>query len=154
ARAAVDVAAHEVDVLPLDVDGGEDDPSDRRRAEILDRRTESGDDAIGVCLAQRLAPRSVARVELAESIALDAPGGELLELDPDHPLAVGCARRVEGTRLAADDRRLGGEEAALRLVDGARDAVETRGDVHDRGAGELRCAWAFPAGQLVEGDMD
>src|SRR4029077_226404 len=85
---------------------------------------------------------------------LDAPGGELLELDPDHPLAVGCTRRVEGTGLAADDRRLDREQTALRLVHRARDAVQTGCDVDDRRARELGRARALPAGQLLERQMD
>ena len=63
-RASGDVATDEVDVLALDVGGGEDCPSDRRGGEILDRRTEPGDDPVCVGLAQGLRPRPVTDVDL------------------------------------------------------------------------------------------
>ena len=62
------------------------------------------------------------------------PAGQLLQLDPDDPLALRRPGRIDRARLSGDDRRLGGEEAALGLVDGARDAVEPGRDVDDRGA--------------------
>ena len=64
----------------------------------------------------------------------------------------GAARRVDGHGLAADDRRLGGEKSALGLVDCARDAVEPRRDVDDRGASEALVAPASAA--LVEREVD
>ena len=51
------------------------------------------------------------------------------------PLPVGRARRIDRQRLADDDRRLGRQQAALRLVHRARDAVEPGRDVHDRRLG-------------------
>ena len=106
--------------------GESDDALQRRRREVLDRTAEPRDDPVGVRLAQLLRPGAVADVDLAGGIALDAARRELLQLDPEDRLAVGRARGVERDGLPADDRRLGGEQAALRLVDGARDAVETR----------------------------
>ena len=82
-------------------------------------------DAVGVALAQLLRPRPVAGVELAGGVALHLPR-QLLELDPEHPLALRGAARVDRQRLPADDRRLGREQPALGLVDRARDAVEPR----------------------------
>ena len=88
-------------------------------------------DPVGVALAQLLRPGAVADVELARGVALHLPR-QLLELDPEDPLAVGRAARVDRQRLAADDGRLGRKQAALGLVDRARDAVEAGRQVDDR----------------------
>ena len=81
--------------------------------------------------AARSVQRPVARVELAGGVALHVPR-QLLQLDPEDPLALRRAARVDRQRLAADDRRLGRQQAALGLVDRARDAVEARRHVDDR----------------------
>ncbi len=77
---------------------------------------------------------------------------QLLQLHPDHPGAVGRARGIDGHRLTEDDRRLGREQAAVGLVDRARDAVEAGCEVDDRRAGEPLVS--APARQLVHGDVD
>ena len=124
ARAAVDVAADQVDVQPGDVGRREDDALQCRALEVLDVAAEPGGDAISVGLAQLLRPGSVTDVELTAGIALDASGWKLLKLDPDDPRAVRGARRIDRQRLAAGDGRLRGKEPALGLVDGARDTVD------------------------------
>ena len=122
--------------------------------EVRDLRAEALDDAVGVGLAQLLAPRPVADVDLAEGIA-GRPPRQLLQLDPDHRLAA----RARGSESTAqgwpdDDRRLGRQQAALGLVDGARDAVEARRDVHHRGAREPLGLGRGPLRQLVEREVD
>ena len=154
ARARVDVAADEVAVERFDVGGREDDALQGGRLEVLDRLAEPGDDPVGVRLAQLLRPGAVTDVDLAGGIALETAGGQLLELDPDDRLAVGRARRVEAARLAAHDRRLGGQQTALRLVDRARDAVETGRHVDDGAACELGRPVALPARRRVEREVD
>ena len=77
---------------------------------------------------------------------------QLLQLDPQQPGALGRARRVHRQRLADDDRRLGRQQPALGLVDRARDAVEARRDVDDRGAREALVA--VPARRLGEREVD
>ena len=99
-------------------------PSDGR-LEVLDVRPEALDDPVRVRLAQLLRPGAVAGVELAGRVA-GRPLRQLLQLDPDDPAVLGAPRGVDGHRLAADDRRLGREQPAGRLVDRARDAVEAR----------------------------
>ncbi len=94
--------------------------------EVLDRLAEMRDDAVGVRLAELLRPGAVADVDLPGGVALDRAADHLLQLDPEDRLALGRAGRVERARLADRDRRAGGEEAALGLVDAARDAVEAR----------------------------
>ena len=135
-----------------DVGRREDDALQRRALEVLDVAAESGGDAISVGLAQLLRPGPVADVELAAGVALDASGGKLLQLDPDDPRAVRRARRIDRHRLAAGDGRLRGKEAALGLVDGARDTVEAGRDVHDRRATEALVA--VPVGALAHRDVD
>ena len=108
-------------------------------------------DPVGVRLAQLLRPGAVADVELAGGVAL-RPRRKLLQLHPDHPRAVRRARGVDGHRLAERDRRLGREQAAVGLVDRARDAVEPGGEVEERHACEPLVA--PPARQLVHGDVD
>ena len=73
-------------------------------------------DAIGVALTQVLRPGAVRAVELPGRVALDVPR-QLLELDPEQPLAVRRAARIDRQRLPADDRRLGREQPPLGLVD-------------------------------------
>ena len=89
-------------------------------------------DAVGVALAQLVRPGAVADVELAGRVALDPPR-ELLQLDPEEARPGGRPGRVHRQRLADDDGRLGRQQPAVRLVDGPRDAVEARRQVHDRG---------------------
>src|SRR6185436_21087015 len=98
--------------------------------------------------------RAVSDVELAGRIPLHPTGGELLELDPDDPLAIRRPGGIDGARLAGDDRGLGGEEAALGLVDGTRDAVEPRGDVDDRSPRQAVGVRARPPRRLVHRDVD
>ena len=69
-------------------------------------------------------------------------------------LPSGARDGIERDRLPADDRRLGGEQPALGLVDGARDTVETRRHVDDRAAGEPLGLGAAPARRLVEREVD
>ena len=108
------------------------------------------DDAVGVGLAKLLRPASRG-VELAGRVAL-RPRRQLLQLDPEDPRALRRARGVDRHRLAADDRRLGRQQPALGLVDGARDAVEPRRHVHDRRTREPLVA--APARQLAQREVD
>ena len=64
----------------------------------------------------------------------------------------GARDGIDGHRLTEDDRRLGREQAAVCLVDRARDSVEAGCEVDDRRAGEPLVA--VPARQLVHGDVD
>src|SRR5439155_20187715 len=83
--------------------------------------------------------------DLARRVAFDVPR-QLLQLYPEQPASLGCARGIDRQRLADDDRCLGRQETAFRLVDGTRDAVEPRRDVNDRGARETfiaNPAWRF-----------
>ena len=107
--------------------------------------------AVGVALAQLVRPRAVAGVELAGRVALHVPR-QLLELDPEHALALRRAARVDRQRLPAHDRRLGRQQAALGLVDRARDAVEAGRHVHDRRPREPLVA--LPARRLREREVD
>ena len=102
------------------------------------------DDSVGIRLAQLLRPRAVAGIELAGRVAL-RPRRQLLELHPDHPRALGRARRVEGHRLPERDRRLGREQAAVGFVDGPRDPVEAGREVEERRAREPLVALASAA---------
>ena len=154
AAARVDVAGDEVRVERLEVGGREGDALQRRRAEVLDRLAEPRDDPVGVRLAQLLRPGAVADVELARGVASHAAGRELLQLQPENRLALGRARRVDGAGLPDDDRRLGGEQAAIGLVHRARDSVETRGDVDDRRLAERLAPTAAPPRRLVEREVD
>ena len=108
-------------------------------------------DAVGVALAHALAPAAVAGLDLARRVALDV-ARQLLQLHPEQARAVRRARGVHRQRLAEHDRRLGGQQAALGLVDGARDAVEPGRDVHDRGAAEALVA--LPGDRLRERQVD
>ena len=90
-------------------------------------------------------------VELAGRVPL-RPRRQLLQLHPEHPRPLRRARRVDRHRLAERDRRLGREQAAVGLVDGARDAVEAGGEVEERRASEAFVA--APARQLVHRDVD
>ncbi len=71
-RAAVDIAADEVDVQRGDVGGGEDDAVQGRALEVLDVAAEPRGDSIGIVLADLLRPRTVADVDLAGCVSLDA----------------------------------------------------------------------------------
>ena len=108
-------------------------------------------DPVGIALAQLVAPGSVSRLELAGGVALDAPR-QLLELDPQEPLARRGAALVHRQGLAADDRRLGRQQPPLRLVHRARDAVEPRRDVNDRRPAEALVA--VPPRGLGEREVD
>ena len=108
-------------------------------------------DAVGIGLAQLLRPGAVADVELARGVAL-RPRRQLLQLEPQDPRALGRARRVDGHGLADRDRRLGREEAAVGLVDGARDAVEPGRQVDDRRAEQALVP--LPVGPLGERVVD
>ena len=77
---------------------------------------------------------------------------QLLELDPEEAAALRHARRVDRERLPGDDRRLGRQQPALGLVHGARDAVETRRHVDDRGSRESLVS--VPARRLGERVVD
>ena len=88
-------------------------------------------DPVGIALAQLLRPRAVADVELTGRVTLDPPR-QLLQLDPQQALAFRRARLVHRQRLADDHGRLRREQAALGLVDRARDGVEARRQVDDR----------------------
>src|SRR4051812_40273843 len=154
ARAAVDVAADEISVERLEAGRRDNDALQRRGTEVLDRVAKPGDDAIGIRLAELVGPAAVARVEVAGGIGLDSACRKFLQLDPDDRLAIRRAGRVERHRLATDDRRLGREEPSLCLVDGPRDAVETRGDVDNRAAGKALRLAPLPARRLVERQVD
>jgi hypothetical protein len=78
ARAAVDVAADEVDVERLDVRRRHCDTSDRRALEVAYMAPEPRNDAVGVRLAQLLGPLAVSDVELARRVALDTACRQLL----------------------------------------------------------------------------
>ena len=108
-------------------------------------------DAVRIALAQIVGPAAVTDVELSCRVALDAPR-ELLQLDPEEAGAGGGPGRVDGQRLADHDRGLRRQEPAVRLVDGARDTVEPRRQVHDRGLREPFVA--FPARWLGEREVD
>ena len=152
ARAAVDVAADEVDVRRLDVGGGEDDAPivaalevlrcDGRAARRSGRRT------------PRAAPPSTCR-RRRRARPLRRPSGR----DGSSWSWIQRIHEPSGARegstahgLAADDRRLGGEEAAVGLVDRARDAVEAGRDVDDRRPAEALVA--PPVGRLAQGEVD
>ena len=83
-------------------------------------------DPVGVALAQLLRPGSVAGVELAGGVALHVPRAAPGAGSRASPCPPGARLGSIVERLAADDRRLGRQQAALGLVDGARDAVEAR----------------------------
>ena len=68
------------------------------------------------------------------------------------PAAVGRPARVHRQRLADDDGRLGRQQPALGLVDGARDAVEPGREVDDRRLAEPLVA--LPARRLGEREVD
>ena len=108
-RARVRIAAREVDVRRLEVGRREHDALEDRRLEVRRVAREPLDDAVRVALAQRLRPRAVARVEHAGGVALHVPG-QLLELDPDDPLAVGGPALVH--RASAGRRRSSPRPAA------------------------------------------
>ena len=151
ARPRVDVAADPVRVRCLHVRRRHDDAGDSRAVQVRDVAADPLDDPVGVRLAQLLRPGAVADVDLSGRVAL-RPRRQLLQLHPDHPGAVRRARGVDGHRLAERDRRLGRKQAAVGLVDGARDAVEAGGEVEERRACEALVA--APARQLVHGDVD
>ena len=112
---------------------------------------EAGHDPIRVALAQLGRPRAVARVELARGVALHPPR-QLLQLDPEHRAPLGRARAVHRRRLPDDHRRLGRQEPALGLVDRARDAVEARCEVDQRGPAEPLVP--LPARRIREREVD
>src|SRR5581483_7688847 len=101
-RAAVRVAADEVDVRRLQVGRGEADALQDRALEVRYVPRDPGLDPVGVALAELLRPGAVAHVELAGRVALHVPG-KLLQLDPEEALPCRGARRVERQRLADDD---------------------------------------------------
>ena len=153
ARAGVDVSADEVAIEPLEVGGREHDALERGAAEVRDLTAEPLDDAIRVGLAQPLAPRPVADVDLAEGIA-ERPPRQLLQLDPDHRLALRRASRIDGGGLADDDRRLGRQQTALCLVDGARDAVQAGRHMQQGRARESLGLGRGPLRQRVQREVD
>ena len=105
--------------------------AEERGLEVRDLAGQAGLDAVGVALARS----SVQVPSPASSSPAASPFGrarQLLELDPQDRRALGSARGIDRGRLTADDRRLGGEQAALGLVDGAGDAVEPGRHVDDR----------------------
>ena len=112
-RAGVDVAADEVAVQRLDVGGGEDDAAQawRSRGSSIDSPSRAHD-PVRVRLAELLRPGAVADVELARGIALDPAGRELLQLDPDDPLA--RRARATGRLRTAGRRRSSPPPAAAR----------------------------------------
>ncbi len=122
-----------------------------RGVEVLDVPADPRHDPVGVGLAQLLRPAAVAGVDLARRVAL-RPGRQLLELHPEHPGALGRPRRVERERLPERDRRLGREQAAVGLVDRARDAVEPGSEVEQRHPREPLVA--APARPLVQREVD
>jgi len=115
-RAAVRVTVPEVHVQPFEIGGREHGTAQQARLEVRDVLLEPGLDPVRVALLQPLLPDALADVELACCVAFHAPG-QLLELDPQEALARRCTRRVDRQRLADDDRRLGRQQPALRLVD-------------------------------------
>ena len=121
--------------------------------EVRDLGAEPLDDAIRVGLAQRFRPGAVADVDLAERIA-GGPPRQLLELDPDDRLADRRAAEVDRAGLTDDDRGLRRQQAAIGLVDRARDAVEARRDVHHGRAREALRLGRGPLRQLVEREVD
>ena len=149
-RPCVDVAADPVRVRVLHIGRRHDDSTDSRGLEILDVAPDPRNDPVGIRLAQLFRPPS-RRVELTGRVAL-RPRGQLLELDPDHPRALGSARRVDGHRLPECDRGFGRKEAAISLVDGPRNPVEAGREVEQRRACEPLVA--LPTRQLVHRDVD
>ena len=141
----------QVHVRRLQVGRRERDPLAQRGLEVRHVPRDPRLDPVGVALAQLLGPGAVARVELAGRVALHVPG-QLLELDPEQPRAVGRTRGVHRQRLADDDRRLGREQAPLGLVHRAGDAVEPGREVHDRRLPEPLVA--LPARRLGEREVD
>ncbi len=116
-RAAVRVAVAEVDVQPLEVMWAEHHTLQYRRLEVRQVPREPLLDAVGVPLAKLVVPGPVADVDRSRRIAL-RHARQLLQLDPEDPLPVGRPRRIDRQRLADDDRRLGGQQAALGFVHG------------------------------------
>src|SRR5439155_20164720 len=90
ARAGVDVPADQVHVRLLDVGRRKYDAAEERRLEIRDVAGDPCLDAVGVALAELLRPGAVADVELTRRVALRTRG-QLLKLDPEDRLALGCA---------------------------------------------------------------
>ena len=90
-------------------------------------------DPVGVALAQRLVPRAVPDVELAGRVAFTCHGSSCSWIQR-MPFARGSARVVDRKRLSDDDRRLGGQQTTLCLIDGSRDPVEPGREMNDRGA--------------------
>src|SRR6476661_3266670 len=131
--------------------GAERDTLESRRLEVANVPREARLDPIGIALAQLVRPLAAAGVELAGGVSLDPPR-QLLELDPEEAASVRSPRGVDSERLTDDDGRLGGEQSALGLVDGARDTVEAGRDVDDRGSREPLVA--VPARWLGERVVD
>ena len=69
-------------------------------------------------------------------------------------LPSGARLAIDRAGLAGDDRRLGRQQAALGLVDRARDAVEAGRDVHHGRAREALGLGRGPLRQLVEREVD
>ena len=149
--AAVRVAVMQVHVCRLEVRRRNADALQQRRLEVRHVPREPRLNPVGVAFAQLRRPGTVADVELARGIPLDSPR-QLLELDPDHRCSLRRPRGIHRRRLPDDDRRLGRQQPALRLVHGPRDAVEPRGEVDDRRASEP--VVTGPARRLRQGQVD
>ena len=150
-RAGVRVAVVQIHVGGLQVGGRERDPLANRRLQVRHMVRDPSLDPVGVALAELLRPAAVAGIELAGAVALHDPG-QLLQLDPKQPGSFGRAAGIHRQRLADHDGRLRREQAALGLVDGARDSVETGCEVDDCGPAESLVP--LPLRRLGQGVVD
>jgi len=117
------IAADQVWVCRLQIGGREHDPLLDRSEQIRDLLCEFRDHAIGVAFSKVWAPSSVGGLNLAGRIA-DRMVRHLLQLDPDDTTALRRARFIDRRRLTDNHRRVGRQQAAVGLVDSARDSID------------------------------
>ncbi len=123
-----------------------------RARKILDVAGEQRLHPVGIGLANLRRPASVrGRGDFALRVALDV-ARRLRQLQPEDRLSLRRSRRIERGRLTDADRWLGGQEAALAFVGGARNAVETGRDVEKRDLAKFVAA--FPSRRRVERVVD
>src|SRR6202012_1583304 len=150
AVARVDVAADQVRVAALDLDRVQRDHLAARRGEVLHVRLQLAEHALDISGGQRIGPLAVADLDLPGGVPAHVPR-HLLELDPDHALALGDAGRVDPGGLADHHGRRGGQVAGGGRGAGEGDVGGTVGEVDDRRVVEARVA---PAHRLVQRDVD
>src|ERR1700722_18811398 len=152
ASAAIRIAADEIDVHRLEVRRRIGPPRELDLGPVLDMGGEPPLDAVRVRLAHCLRPATIrGRFDLAGRVALHE-ARRLRHLEPKDRRTRRRSAWIKRSWLAYADRGLGRQEAAFGFVRGARNAVQSAGQMDERDLGEIRIA--APAWRTRQGVMN